>query len=73
METKHISTNGRKVLHLMSDGKPRTTRQIIIGADVTDGSREVRRLRDKGYTFADEWVTKEDGTRYKIWRLKNDK
>ena len=52
----------------MSDGKPRTTRQIIIGADVTDGSREVRRLRDKGYMFADEWVTKEDGTRYKVWK-----
>lgn len=66
---QRISPSGKRVLALMRDGVPRSTRDIIVHAGVTDGSREVRRLIERGFFFVSEWRIN-DGVRFKVWKLK---
>lgn len=55
------------IMAVMADGQPRSTRQLMRDARISDPRAIIRTLRDKGIDIVDEWQKNSHGIRYKIY------
>ena len=58
--------------HLQTYGNI-TSWEAIIKYSATRMSDIIWKMRGRGYSIASEWVTKKDGTRYKVYHYWGDK
>ena len=62
----------RSVLPILSDGKPHSSRELVIKAKVSDARKAISQLRRKGWYITDEWQQGKDKTRYKLYKLEKE-
>ncbi len=55
------------IMAVMSDGHPRSTRQLMRDARISDPRATIRTLRNKGVDIVDDWHKNSHGVRYKVY------
>jgi len=58
----------QNVLRFMSDGKPHTSMEIIVGGNVTNAPTAICELRENGYAF-DQWADYPNGKMVQSYML----